>query len=42
MNNDPKPISLVDMMDYQKEAVVSKTIIEKKTGTRIKSLNTSL
>jgi len=33
MNNDLKPISLVDMVDYQKEAVVSKTIIEKKTGT---------
>ena len=33
MNNDLKSISLVDMVDYQKEAVVSKTIIEKKTGT---------
>jgi len=33
MNNDLKSISLVDMADYQKEAVVSKTIIEKKTGT---------
>jgi quercetin dioxygenase-like cupin family protein len=33
MNNDPKSKSLVDMVDYQKEAVVSKTIIEKKTGT---------
>jgi len=33
MNNDLKLISLVDMVDYQKEAVVSKTIIEKKTGT---------
>ena len=32
MNNDLKSISLVDMVDYQKEAVVSKTIIEKKTG----------
>ena len=33
MNNGLKSISLVDMADYQKEAVVSKTIIEKKTGT---------
>lgn len=33
MNNDPKSNSLVDMVDYQKETVVSKTIIEKKTGT---------
>lgn len=33
MNNDLKSISLVDMVDYQKNAVVSKTIIEKKTGT---------
>jgi quercetin dioxygenase-like cupin family protein len=33
MNNDLKSISLVNMVDYQKEAVVSKTIIEKKTGT---------
>jgi quercetin dioxygenase-like cupin family protein len=33
MNNDLKSISLVDMVDYQKEAVVSRTIIEKKTGT---------
>jgi len=33
MNNDLKSNSLVDMVDYQKEAVVSKTIIEKKTGT---------
>jgi quercetin dioxygenase-like cupin family protein len=33
MNNDLKSISLADMVDYQKEAVVSKTIIEKKTGT---------
>lgn len=33
MNNDLKPNVLVDMLDYQKEAVVSKTIIEKKTGT---------
>ena len=33
MNTDLKQNSLVDMVDYQKEAVVSKTIIEKKTGT---------
>jgi quercetin dioxygenase-like cupin family protein len=33
MNNDPESKSLVDMVAYQKEAVVSKTIIEKKTGT---------
>ena len=33
MNDDLKSNSLVDMVDYQKEAVVSKTIIEKKTGT---------
>jgi len=33
MNNVLKPISLVDIVDYQKEAVVSKTIIEKKIGT---------
>jgi len=33
MNNDLKPISLVDMVVYQKDAVVSKTIIKKKTGT---------
>jgi quercetin dioxygenase-like cupin family protein len=33
MNNDLKPKSLVDLVNYQTEAVVSKTIIEKKTGT---------
>jgi len=33
MNNDLKSIYLVDMVDYQKASVVSKTIIEKKTGT---------
>src|SRR4030042_4275735 len=33
MNNDLKPHILVDMIDYQAESVVSKTIIEKKTGT---------
>jgi quercetin dioxygenase-like cupin family protein len=33
MNNDLKPNPLIDIVDYQKSAVVSKTIIEKKTGT---------
>lgn len=33
MSNDLKPNSLIDIVDYQKDAVVSKTIIEKKTGT---------
>ncbi|OGP54163.1 MAG: cupin [Deltaproteobacteria bacterium RBG_13_52_11] len=33
MNNDLKPHILVDMIDYQADSVVSKTIIEKKTGT---------
>ena len=33
MNNEVIPNSLVDMVDYQKGAVVSKTIIEKNTGT---------
>jgi len=33
VNNGLKPNSLVDMVDYQKEAVVSKTIIQKKIGT---------
>ena len=33
MNNEVIPNSLVDMVSYQKEAVVSKTIIEKNTGT---------
>ena len=33
MNSDLRSNSLVDMVDYQEEAVVSKTIIEKKTGT---------
>jgi quercetin dioxygenase-like cupin family protein len=33
MNNEVIPGSLVDMVSYQKEAVVSKTIIEKNTGT---------
>lgn len=33
MNDDLKPTSLVDMVAYQEGAVVSKTIIKKKTGT---------
>ena len=33
MYNNLKPNLLADMVDYQKDAVVSKTIIEKKTGT---------
>jgi quercetin dioxygenase-like cupin family protein len=33
MNDDLKPHTVADMVDYQAEAVVSKTIIEKKTGT---------
>lgn len=33
MNDDLRPNSLVDMVNYQGESVVSKTIIEKKTGT---------
>jgi len=33
MSNKVIPSSLVDMVSYQKEAVVSKTIIEKNTGT---------
>ena len=33
MENNLKPNSLADMVDYQKDAVVSKTIIERKTGT---------
>ena len=33
MGSDLKHSSLVDMVDYQKESVVSKTLIEKKTGT---------
>ena len=33
MNTSPQPHSLVDMVDYQKDAVVSKTIIDQKTGT---------
>lgn len=33
MNNEVISNSLVDMVNYQKGAVISKTIIEKKTGT---------
>ena len=33
MGNELKAQSLVHMGDYQKEAIVSKTIIEKDTGT---------
>ena len=33
MNDNLKPNSLSGMVDYQKDAVVSKTIIDKKTGT---------
>ncbi|MDD5243680.1 MAG: cupin domain-containing protein [Syntrophorhabdaceae bacterium] len=33
MDNKVTTHSLVDMVNYQKEAVVSKTIIEKNTGT---------
>lgn len=33
MNNDIAPATLVDMINYQQGAVVSKTIIEKNTGT---------
>ncbi|MBT9159948.1 MAG: cupin domain-containing protein [Dehalococcoidia bacterium] len=33
MNSDLKPNSVVDLVDYQKAAVVSKTIIDKQAGT---------
>lgn len=33
MNNEVIPNSLVDMVNYQKDTVVSKTIIDKNTGT---------
>jgi quercetin dioxygenase-like cupin family protein len=33
MNNQLIQNSLVEMVDYQKDAIVSKTIIEKNTGT---------
>ena len=32
MTIEPSPHSLLDMVEYQKDAVVSKTIISKKTG----------
>jgi quercetin dioxygenase-like cupin family protein len=33
MGDNIRTGSLIDMLEYQKDAVVSKTIIEKKTGT---------
>lgn len=33
MNNDIQPSSLVNMVEYQTDAVVSKTIVKKGTGT---------
>lgn len=33
MDDDLKPIFLIDMVNYQEESVVSKTILEKKSGT---------
>ena len=33
MNDDPKSYFLADMLNYQKGAVVSKTIMDKETGT---------
>ena len=33
MGSDLKSSSLVDMVNYQEKSVVSKTLIEKKTGT---------
>jgi len=33
MNNEIKAYPLVDMVSYQKDTVVSRTIIEKNTGT---------
>ena len=33
MSPERKPGSLVDLVDYQEESVVSKTLMEKKTGT---------
>lgn len=32
-NIPPQPVKLVDLIGYQKAAVVSRTIIDKKTGT---------
>ncbi len=33
MSAEPKPGSLVDLVDYREGSVVSKTLVEKKTGT---------
>ncbi len=33
MGDDLKPETLMNLVGYQEEAIVSKTIIEKKTGT---------
>lgn len=33
MNSEPKPLTLIDLVDYQEQSVVSKTLIEKTTGT---------
>jgi quercetin dioxygenase-like cupin family protein len=33
MNTTPKPVRLVDAVAYQKGSVVSKTLVDRKTGT---------
>jgi quercetin dioxygenase-like cupin family protein len=33
MKHDLKPVVLADMVEYQNDAIVSKTIVEKNTGT---------
>ena len=33
MNLEPKPSTLVDLVDYQEQSVVSRTLIEKTAGT---------
>jgi len=33
MSSEHKPVSLIDLVDYQEGSVVSKTLMEKKTGT---------
>ncbi len=33
MKSELKPVVLADLVEYQKEAIVSKTLIEKTTGT---------
>ncbi len=33
MESDPKPTLLMDMVNYQEGSVVSRTVIEKETGT---------